>query len=440
MENMYYDNNTIDYIDSLVTKFAQSYTELIKIGGENYILDAALQSYVDFIYKRKIGEICQIPIEVISDELLRYIQSGTQYEKLIENGRLALFRRSYTDDEIRSIVSMKLNGNYDNMSAYSSYQNMQTDGSQYNSQVNENQYNMPMNDHQVNNQGYESQTQVDTYEAQNQFVSNDGEEQISNQDYLQDIPVTDDTQNMVTADYTENIPVTDDTQNIVTADYTENIPETDDTQNMVTADYTENIPVTDDTQNMVTADYTENIPVTDDTQNMVTADYTEEIPATEVPNQEPSEPEVELLDEGVNLPSNEELTQINSNDLVINNYDNSVGLIANTDNKVNELINKYSNTPAEIYLQSTINDLYKNALSQLTGIEKESIQDFVCERIEAGISENTTDENGNTISIRRPLTDEEATLITLNINHLSEEEVEKLLGDEPTQEDVGLSI
>ena len=103
------------------------------------------------------------------------------------------------------------------------------------------------------------------------------------------------------------------------------------------------------------------------------------------------------------------------------------GLIKFVDLKSQELIKKYVNTKYDDSIQDSIMSMYKQALSKITGIKAEDIKDFVCNRIQAGITDNVKDENGESKLEKRSLTDEEAKLITVNINDLTEEEVEKLI-------------
>ncbi len=330
MENLYLNNSTIDYLDGIVTRFAQGYTDLIKIGGENYVLDAALQAYVDYLYRIKIGEICNVPAAVINDEILRFIQSGAQSEKLIENGKLALYRRSYSDDEIRRIVSAKLNG---------LYQNMMPNNVQQNVEVSDTKKSEPLEQVNAEKTLNDNLNKINKEEEIKKIPENDNLEKIKNQPIIQEKPKE---------------------------------------------------------------------------QATINKEVTEE-------------------------SSVEKPETISPDDLLIDGIDESKGLIAGIDEKSKYLMNKYSSTPAWIYLGDAIKEMYKVGLSKLTGIAKDEIKDFVCDRISAGISDNITDENGNITKGSRPLTDEEAILITTHINNLSEEEIDKLIG-ESVSESEGLAL
>ena len=77
--------------------------------------------------------------------------------------------------------------------------------------------------------------------------------------------------------------------------------------------------------------------------------------------------------------------------------------------------------------------IYKTVLSKITGIARDDIKDSVCNRIQAGISEDVVDENGNIVTRRRSLTDEEAKLIVTYINQMSDEDVERFVGESNAQ-------
>jgi hypothetical protein len=301
MDNINSKINTMDFLDGVITNFAQGYTELVKYGGENAVLDAALQAYVDLIYKEKISELCGVPKGTINDDLLRYIQSGAQYEKLVNNGKLTMYRRSYTDEEIKDIVKRRYN------------------------EINEDLNNIHSNNFTLEN------------------VDNDVTEQIT--------------------ESPKNIPK-------------QKLSEEIDAVDSITNDNMEN--------------------------NVVT----------------------EL---------NTETESISSNDLDITSIFNCNNKIAATDLKVQELIEKYVNTKASEKLSDAISLIYKTVLSKITGIARDDIKDSVCNRIQAGISEDVVDENGNIVTRRRSLTDEEAKLIVTYINQMSDEDVERFVGESNAQ-------
>lgn len=300
MNNINKENNTIDFLDNAVAEFAHGYTELIKFGGENFVLNAALEAYVDSIYKQKISEICDVPKVMISDEILRYIQSGTQSEKLVDNGKLSMYRRSYTDEEIKNIVENKLKDNC-------------------------------LNHHS---------TDIN----------------ISGNNEKNDV---------------EQKPV-------------ESVSESKPVEN------------------------------------------------TEIVNSDKSDSiESDIIKEEQVL--NDETGTILSSDLDVSSIVNENNKIAATDLKVQDLIEKYSNTSASEKLPEAISLIYKTVLSQITGISRDDISDSVCNRVQAGTNEEVADEKGNIVIRRRSLTDEEAKLIVLYTNKMSDEDVERFIGESDTK-------
>ena len=138
--------------------------------------------------------------------------------------------------------------------------------------------------------------------------------------------------------------------------------------------------------------------------------------------------------DGINIPAAQEEvapeepapTSIPDSELVVGDPVDNLDKMGMLDKRVNELLDKYSKSVPIADVDAAVMALYKTVLSELTGIPVAEIKDFVCKYAQAGIME-TQVVDGQEAQVRRPLTDEEATLIAKHINNLSQEEVNALL-------------
>lgn len=280
-------------LDELITNFGKLYEELVDYAGNSEILDASIEAYIKTIYKEKIADLCNVDENLVTDDIIRIIQSGKEDDSMISGGRFTMFRKPYTVDEAKEVVKGILAGN--------------------------------------------------NYLPKKKEIIKE--------------------------------------ENLVEPVVEEKKEETTSPEEVVKVETEINENVIDNSSKEEVAVEEKNVPAA---ANVVVSEDNNDSKMAEV------EKQVKKL------------------------YEEYYKSSEQNEEKLNEIRTKE-------------NRLYKEALSQLTGINQEDIKDFVVFQVSNGISDTKIDENGNTVNIRRPLDDEEAKLIVEYTNNMTEEEVENLI-------------
>lgn len=347
-------SSSMDLIEETVNKFGDAYNELTSLGGPNEMMDNVLQTYIDSIYRKRIAMICNIPTSLVDDTLLKYIEHGVQSERMIEAGKLAMFRRNFTDTEVYEIVQTYLEN-----SAERSY---------------------AVNTGLVEQQQREFSGSGTNMEPVDYSYTPDAVSQHYDTQVQQPIEVLQD-----------DADVSQPEEPVKPAD-----------QPTASAVEVAHLEVTNN--NGLSLGNIDDLSVTD---GMAVANVA---------------PAVENTTE----------TTIPQTELVIGANVEGLDRMGTVDKKVSELMDKYSNKVSTEDLSAAVSVIYKNVLSELTGIPANDIKEFVCNYVQSGIMEPVV-EDGQEVQKRRPLTDEEASLIAKHLNGLSEEEANDLLNVNSTE-------
>ena len=290
------DNNVDIFmqLDEVISDFGRAYSNLVNIGGNNEVLDAAIEAYINSVYKNKISEACGIQKEDITLDVVKTIQFGKQDENMISRGKFTMFRRAYSLDEVVDIVENKLHKKIEKSVA---------------SLVNEEK---PL----FNEIKKEEDNGVKEIEVK------------------------------------PNLDLANEIANDVNVSF-------------------DKVEVKEEPVNI--SDSKENV-------------------------------------EDVKFSSKLEEVELKVKKL----YDEYYSSNEKSDEKYNKI-------------KETEDDLYRSAIAELTGIKKEDIKDFVIAQVSGGINDTKIDENGNSVSYRRALNDDEAKLIVQYTNDMTEEEIDNLL-------------
>lgn len=383
MGNRKDERRTFEMLEYYITKLKCSYNDLSNLSERNEVLEAAIDAFVNKVYRENIAKVCHINESFITDDILKYIEYGTKYEKIMPDGKYIMAYRPYTNDEVIAIVTGYARNNvfYD-----------------YQTQNYQNNF-VPASNQETTVSDKKEETKADTsLDNSSEEVKNESETSEENKDEkVKDIVVdmnnaTKDENNFDTS-YIDSLEINP--EELVSINEN-NKPEEENEDKSEIIKKVKNIVI-------------DMSSVTQDENNSRTAD----INSLESQKKEDTveSKEIESISANNNTAKIKKLQEYCAN--LYNEYYESK-------DKSKEKLNK---------IVEEENNLYRKTISELTGIDEKDIKEHAIRYVKGGTIESNVDENGNTTKKVRPLTDEETVLIVNRINNLQEDEIKNFLSE-----------